>query len=489
MMPSEHPAEMSSGTCSELQQEIPFSRFLTGVCILICAVGLGLLLWTVAVVDGLRLSVHESRDLARIASRLLGFESRMPELSSFEQMMFHLGGQDGETQEQIRQWYEDLIEDGQAHPLDELYLGILYGEAGLLDQLEQLIADWGKERMPWSLFRRLLKVAYFPSETPAVEHETLQARLAEAVPTNWFYFQLAQQLAEQAGNQALQAHLHSQSHQLTNIPLLKWRVLVVGELALLGIGILVLFRTGLARLTTGMASQRAAGFEESRIPWTFREGAAVLARGGALTIVAMGIVAVIPEGPEILEVFGMAFLYLPTVILTSVLLCRPRNRPLLHVTGMWNLSHRVTSSLPLVFMVVALGLVGDWLLMIAGEALDTSVHWTEWFVPPLVWGSRMELVKIVVEFVVLAPIFEELIFRGILFATLRKKFSFLTSMTVSGLVFALAHGYGLLAFLTVLWSGFLWAWTYERTGSVIPGMLAHAMNNGLVVYALVAIFR
>ena len=101
----------------------------------------------------------------------------------------------------------------------------------------------------------------------------------------------------------------------------------------------------------------------------------------------------------------------------------------------------------------------------------------------------MELVKTSMEFVVLAPVFEELIFRGILFSSLRKKFSFPTSMVASGLIFALAHGYGVIAFMSVLWSGLLWAWTYERTGSVIPGMLAHAVNNGLVVYSLVAFFR
>ncbi len=265
-------------------------------------------------------------------------------------------------------------------------------------------------------------------------------------------------------------------------------MLVGFEFALLGLGILSLFRTGLRRLT-GRASRPPAGFEKEILPWTFREGVAVLARGGALTIVVMGVVAVLPDGPDMLEVFGMAFLYLPTVILTSVLLCRPRNYSLLKATGVWNVGQRVISSLPLVLKVVALGLIGDWVIMLGGEAFDTSVHWTEWFVPPLVWGSRMELVKIVIEFVVLAPIFEELIFRGILFGTLRKKFNFFTSMTVSGFLFALAHGYGLMAFLTVLWSGFLWAWTYERTGSVIPGILAHAINNGLVVYALVAIFR
>ncbi|PJA77922.1 MAG: hypothetical protein CO149_06850, partial [Nitrospirae bacterium CG_4_9_14_3_um_filter_51_5] len=182
-------------------------------------------------------------------------------------------------------------------------------------------------------------------------------------------------------------------------------------------------------------------------------------------------------------------LYLPPVVLTSLLLCRPRKQSLLQAVGCSNVWQRLKSGLPLVGMLVTLGLVGDWLIVLGGEALQSSVHWTEWFVPQLIWGTRLELMKTTMDFVLLAPFFEELIFRGILFTTLRTKFSFPFSMVASGLVFALAHGYGVVAFLTVLWSGLLWAWAYERTGSVIPGMLAHAVNNGVVVYALVAFFR
>jgi hypothetical protein len=486
-MESEHPVDLQSDTRSDSQRELHFSRWLTVVCLVVCAAGMGLLLWTVTVSDGLRLSSTESRDLERIASRMLGFESRLPELSSFEQMMFRLGGQDGEMQEQILRWYEEAV-DEQSGPLDGLYLGIVYGEAGLTDQVSQLVANWNMARFPRSLFRRLLEAGYVHGETSPVDYDVLQARLAEEVPTNWFYFQLSQRLAAHSGDRVLQAHLQSQFYQLTDLSVWKWRMLLVCEMVLIGIGLVFFLRLGLARLT-GRVLQSNTDREERRVPWTFREGTAVLARGGALTIVLMGMVAVIPDGPGILEDYGVVLLYLPSVILTSVLLCRPRKCSLLQVVGCSNVWQQLRAGLPLVFMVVGLGLVGDWLIVIGGEAFQTSVHWTEWFVPQLVWGTRMELVKTSMEFVVLAPLFEELIFRGILFTTLRKKFSFPTSMVGSGLVFALAHGYGVIAFLSVLWSGFLWAWAYERTGSVIPGMLAHAVNNGLVVYSLVAFFR
>lgn len=486
-MESEHQVDLPSDTRSDSQRERHFSPWLTVVCLVVVAAGMGLLLWTIMFSEGVRLSLNESRDLERIASRLLSFESRLPELSPFEQMMFRLGGQDGEVKEQILRWYEEAV-DNQPKPLDELYLGIVYGEAGMTDRVSQLVTDWDKERSRRALFRRFLEAGYMQGEMSSGDYDVLQARVAEEVPTNWFYFHLAQRLAAQSGDRVLQAHLQSQFYQLTDLSLWKGRVLLVSEIVLLGIGLIFFLRLGLARLT-GRVLQSNTDREERRVPWTIREGTAVLARGGALTIVLMSMAAVMPDGSEILEDYGVVLLYLPSIILTSVLLCRPRKCSLLQVVGCSNVWQQLRSGLPLVFMVVGLGLVGDWLIVMGGEAVQTSVHWTEWFVPQLVWGSRMELVKTSMEFVVLAPLFEELIFRGILFTTLRKKFSFPTSMVASGLIFALAHGYGVIAFLSVLWAGFLWAWAYERTGSVIPGMVAHAVNNGLVVYSLVAFFR
>ncbi len=56
-------------------------------------------------------------------------------------------------------------------------------------------------------------------------------------------------------------------------------------------------------------------------------------------------------------------------------------------------------------------------------------------------------------------------------------------------IFAIAHGYGLIGFVSVLWSGLLWAWLYEKTGSLWPGILAHAINNLLVCLSVMALLR
>jgi membrane protease YdiL (CAAX protease family) len=93
------------------------------------------------------------------------------------------------------------------------------------------------------------------------------------------------------------------------------------------------------------------------------------------------------------------------------------------------------------------------------------------------------------EYVILAPLFEELVFRGLLFAILRRRFRFLPAALISAAIFGLAHGYGVVGLISVCWSGVLWAWIYERTGSLGPGILAHAINNLLVCLAVMSLLR
>ena len=60
----------------------------------------------------------------------------------------------------------------------------------------------------------------------------------------------------------------------------------------------------------------------------------------------------------------------------------------------------------------------------------------------------------------IVKIFEEIIFRGIVYSTLRARFGVVASMVGRAGIFAVAHGYGLISFLAVFWRGLLWAWMY-----------------------------
>ncbi len=87
--------------------------------------------------------------------------------------------------------------------------------------------------------------------------------------------------------------------------------------------------------------------------------------------------------------------------------------------------------------------------------------------------------------VVLAPIVEELIFRGIVYGYLRSRMRVAWAVPLSGVIFAGFHFIPLLIpALFVL--GCALALVYERYDSIVVPMALHALNNGIVIWALYA---
>jgi membrane protease YdiL (CAAX protease family) len=99
---------------------------------------------------------------------------------------------------------------------------------------------------------------------------------------------------------------------------------------------------------------------------------------------------------------------------------------------------------------------------------------------------------VLIPIVFTAPVVEELFFRGFIFGLYLRRQAAWVAYLVSGLLFGLLHitpnvmnpaqALGLL--LTIAALGTLFAWTYRRTGSLYPGMIAHALNNGVAIVAL-----
>lgn len=80
--------------------------------------------------------------------------------------------------------------------------------------------------------------------------------------------------------------------------------------------------------------------------------------------------------------------------------------------------------------------------------------------------------------VVAAPVSEEICFRGMLFGGLREKLPRIAAALLCGLIFGALHAItGITAVPPLIVFGFLLALLYERTGSIIPGMLLHMLNN------------
>jgi membrane protease YdiL (CAAX protease family) len=106
------------------------------------------------------------------------------------------------------------------------------------------------------------------------------------------------------------------------------------------------------------------------------------------------------------------------------------------------------------------------------------------------WGR----VQILVLGTVIAPIVEETMFRGVLYRHLREAsrgwrvgLSVLFSATVVSFVFAVIHPQGLVAVPLLMALAYAFALVREWRGTLVPGMVAHGITNGITMTLLLLI--
>ena len=90
------------------------------------------------------------------------------------------------------------------------------------------------------------------------------------------------------------------------------------------------------------------------------------------------------------------------------------------------------------------------------------------------------LVLTFISIVILAPIVEEIVFRGIFFNMLNKKRSTLAAMIISSMVFGFLHAETMVPTAVI---GFVLCFIYHRTGSILLVMAGHMVNN-LIAFSL-----
>ena len=124
-----NPDETNQISREEVSSSSPpvFSLFITLLSLMICLMGLGGVLWSTSLSQAPLLDTSSSRNLERLASRVLLFETYAHRLSSVEQFFYRLGAEKLDTQQDILRWYRELFSrDPQG--LNGVYLGVLLGE-------------------------------------------------------------------------------------------------------------------------------------------------------------------------------------------------------------------------------------------------------------------------------------------------------------------------------------------------------------------------
>jgi uncharacterized protein len=427
--------------------------------------------------------------LSLMVGRTMDLQEGLTRAPAWEQqLMAWVSGNGASERAHAIEWYRELAKRSDA-PAVPFQLAILQAEAGQVSQALLSAHEWNNRGDPLPRFADIIRAAY--GEAPPPDRETvelMQGELADVLPVGWFYDRVMTRLAEQAGHTELAAVVQEQLAIRADRLYAYSRRLTVIELSAMLIGTLLLLI---------LWQRHSVGVNMLRLhdpgippPWPGRVGAAVLLRGGGIGAIVMAVCLIyVPPENASLRALAIPLTNLPLLALAYYHLFRPAGMTFEEGFGLGLPWAHLGRLLGAVLAAVAAGLWGEWLMDRVVEHWQLTSHWTEWFDEDLVWGSSSLTLVSLLEYVIFAPVFEELVFRGLLFAILRRKFRFLPAALISAGIFGLAHGYGVVGLISVCWSGVLWAWVYEKTGSLAPGILAHAINNLLVCLAVMALLR
>lgn len=212
--------------------------------------------------------------------------------------------------------------------------------------------------------------------------------------------------------------------------------------------------------------------------WFFT--AEVLALIAALVAALLVMVPRAESGATVLSAF--VFVAVPIWIMMNRFF--PGSTAMFRVMGLWPLpfpaARLVLFSLYGVGLLLGLAGLSAWILapfsseMIEDSLTPTGLDW-----PGAIWSEAFIAV-------VLAPVGEEILFRGFLYGGLSRKMHAWGAMAISSLVFALSHHYSMTGLAFVFLYGLVFCWLYKRTGSLWPGILAHGLYNGLITWQGVA---
>lgn len=100
--------------------------------------------------------------------------------------------------------------------------------------------------------------------------------------------------------------------------------------------------------------------------------------------------------------------------------------------------------------------------------------------------SILPLIGFFILAVILAPLAEELVFRGAIYGFLKRRFSRWLALILSATAFALLHA-NLASFLPLLFLGIVLALVYEASGNIRVPILLHALFNAHQLFILILI--
>ena len=423
---------------------------------------------------------HPEESLERLVSREMDLRQGFEHAPRWERRLYELTGSDPESFDDAIARFDEF-DDDQRSARSGLDLVVLLGESGLLERAGDLIDALDGTAGAGAKYSRWLEAAYL--DAPAAEEATaLVEEIRQDLPADWFTDTLVRRIATRVDDQALESQAEAAIDARGRALLTRVRALTGTGAALLALAAVVAWRL--------RASRRDPRVADAPLPplWRGADGAGLFFRAAfAYLLIPAAVVLLLPRMPPVTALMGLVG-GLPTLWWARRYL-HARGKTVRETFGLRPRAGRLACLLGWGLVLLAVSMAGESLLYAGLSALGVSSHWADGFLEEFLWGSPAVVVAGTLDGVVWAPIFEELAFRGLLYPTLRLRLPAWLAALLSAAIFAGAHGYGVQGFAAVTWSGMVWALGYERTRSLLPGMLAHAASNLLATASFLLLLR
>jgi uncharacterized protein len=217
------------------------------------------------------------------------------------------------------------------------------------------------------------------------------------------------------------------------------------------------------------------------VPWTLAQTFWLMLAGFALALLSP--VLVLPFDPDLDSdgaLLGAQGLFELSLLFVAIGVASEwRFRPLRRALSRLGLRRTVPKAfgialLTLLVYYIAAGLFSTFILQPEQEDIGGELGVGD--------PNLLIAVSAVLVIAVLAPITEELFFRGFVFAGLRSRWSLWPAAVAVGLIFGIVHApTGLTAVVPLAALGVALCWLYDRTGSLWPCVFAHMINNSLAL--------
>lgn len=188
---------------------------------------------------------------------------------------------------------------------------------------------------------------------------------------------------------------------------------------------------------------------------------------GFVTALEFGIQAAEGVPPGAVLLFDTAARLLPTLIVIGFLFKRPGH--VVRVMGLDRALH-----LRMILGLFSLLLLADRLLRGMLGGVDDAEPGGGLSIAEAGLGGLMFML---VSACIVAPLAEEILYRGVLFRSLGNRLGVFPAAVLSSIVFSMIHFYGLYGFISVAIFGFSCALLYAGTGSLVSVIALHGLYN------------